>query len=950
MALLQRWPPLTIPGVLLLLVTLLLWLLLRSPQPLQLDVGVDADTRFLSGFYLVERHYGRSFRWSGPEARMVLHGASSGPNLLRLSLNGEQLAAQADPTLTLMQETTPVVRFAVTEGWRHYAVVLPPGVAAQARGVAQPLDLHSTLVRPGQRPADLDLRLLGVPLAEVSLTPLPGSNHAALSRSLALGWLLAVLVAALIWVVTLLRAYQTPLLAAAASLLIALVGSALLLWAWYDPYSLVWMLPPTPWLLGTATLLLLLAWRGAAARRGDEVHGQRENGFIAAKERKATQANSGACAPLPQRGRGVGGEGHPRHPKTQSVDSGIDVLYAHEGGKALAWLTTPWPVLVGLGLLALAGGMLATQLPFAVGAGIAVALGALLLLTAGPQGLGNNLWQPSGPDFSRQHALLLLTLIFILALALRLFRLDEMPFGLWRDEARHGLFAQRIRDFSGYRPIYIASERVNMPALGLYPFALALYLWGEQLWSMRLVTAVAGALTVFPLYALAALLSGQRAVGLVAALLLAASSWHITISRFSFPTVFDPLLALSGLVLLLVGLYWGGEEARRRGGEDTRRRGGEDARRHPASRISHLASRFPLPAFLLTLIAAGGLLGLAVQTYHTGRVAPLVAAWLGFLLLCFYPHAWRRLLGGAIAIILGLLLTLGPLFSYALNQPEAFNDRVGAVFLLSPEILRAEAPLVALDDALRRHLLMFHVLGDENGRHHAPRHPMLDYVSGIGMLLGLAALLRWWRDWRTLFIFGGLGLGLLPSALAMNAPHGMRAFAAIGFVYIIVALGWVALWRSLWARCNRLRPQLVRGLAVGLLSLSVALNVHLYFVVMPPQVGVYLVFYPVQSQMGSYVRSLADEDRLPPQIFVGDGLPQDPVFAFLTTGIPVATFAGAQLSTPAEAGALFLLSGYFVQEDLAALASILGPDPEPVVMGPLFPDGSRRTFYGYRLP
>ncbi|RRR65014.1 MAG: phospholipid carrier-dependent glycosyltransferase [Candidatus Viridilinea halotolerans] len=927
MVLLQRWRPLVIPGVLLMVVVVLLWLLLRSAAPLQLVADAPEAAHFLSGFHLAEAGEEHTFRWSGPEARVVFHGASSGAHVLRLLLH-ESAAEAKTLALARQPEGGPLAAFALTSGWRVYHVLMPAGSLATSGGAPLPLDLQASLHRPGQTGDDLDLRLLGVPLASLQLQPLPAPNQTALPRTFALGWLLAVLAATFVWLSTLVRPQSQAAPRWAALLTLLGVGAFLLLWAWRDPYGLAWALPPMPWMLGTASLLLLLAWRGEAGRRRGEATARRACGG----DGDSTTLNR--CSPSPAtRERGPGGEGH-----------------------SSPWLTTPWPLFVGLVLLALAGGMLATQLPLAVGAGMALALGALLLLSAGPHGVGNNLWLPDGPDVNRQRAWLLLGLIFVLALALRLFRLDEMPFGLWRDEARHGLFAQRIRDYPAYRPIYIASERVNMPALGLYPFALALHLWGEQLWSMRIVTALAGALTVLPLYAFATLLSGQRSVGLLAALLLAASSWHITMSRFSFPTVFDPLLALSGLALILAVLL------KLRMGYRATRDGPhppapsptlwERGRRYQDSRqrTAPPASRFPLPASLLALIAAGSLLGLAVQTYHTGRVAPLVAAWLVFLLLCAYPRAWRTLLGGGVVVLLGLLLTLGPLLSYALNQPEAFNDRVGAVFLLSPEVLRAQAPLAALDDALQRHLLMFHVLGDENGRHHAPLHPMLDYVSGLGMLLGVAVLLRWWRDWRSLFLAGGLALGLLPSALAMDAPHAMRAFAAIGFVYVIVALGWVALWRSLGARCSRLRPSLARATAVALLSLSVALNANLYFVVMPPQHGVYLGFYPVQSRMGAYLRELADKQELPPQIFVGEGLQADPVFAFLTTGIAVERFAGAQLSAPAETGAIFFIGGYFVQDDLATLAPILGPDPTPVALGPMFPDGSRRTFYVYQVP
>ena len=40
----------------------------------------------------------------------------------------------------------------------------------------------------------------------------------------------------------------------------------------------------------------------------------------------------------------------------------------------------------------------------------------------------------------------------LLALALRMWDLGGLPFGLWRDEARHGLVALRILDDPDYRP------------------------------------------------------------------------------------------------------------------------------------------------------------------------------------------------------------------------------------------------------------------------------------------------------------------------------------------------------------------------------------------------------------------------------------------------------------------------------------------------------------------
>jgi hypothetical protein len=557
------------PPALLALVTLLLWLSLRVAPPLVLDVGTPGDARFLSGFYLPEQGSGRSFRWSGPEARLVLHGASSGPLVLSLQLNAERLALQTDPSLYLTSAELVVAQFAVYDGWRNYHVLLPPTSLATPVGQARPLELRTAITTPGQTPDDLDLRALGVPIAELALSALPPGQQASLARALWLSWLLASLGATWACFESWLRPAWRATRWIRTSLLIALGGSILLVWAWRDPYGLAWALPPLPWMLGTATLLLgslAVGQRRSSRSSPERVEPTTSIGQPVVPGSLARQQESGN-APARQRGYG-----HPEQiiaqPTASTGDLGspsppVSLSRIRERGNSTRlavpvpavagtnWLARPGALLSGLALLALAGGLLATQRPLAVAVGIALALAALLLLSAGPHGLGVHVWTTDEPDFTPRRALLLLGLIFLLALGLRFFRLDELPFGLWRDEARHGLFAQRIRDYAGYRPIYIASERVNMPALGLYPFAVALQLWGEQLWSMRIISGLAGALTVLPLYALVTMLSGRRTVGLLAALLLAASSWQISVSRLAFPTVFDPLLTLSGLALLL---------------------------------------------------------------------------------------------------------------------------------------------------------------------------------------------------------------------------------------------------------------------------------------------------------------------------------------------------------------------------------------------------------------
>jgi 4-amino-4-deoxy-L-arabinose transferase-like glycosyltransferase len=837
------------------LVALLLWLAFGAAPPLRLDVGAAGDERFLWGFYDAEAGDGASFRWSGPDARLLLHGAPPGAALLALRLSGERLAAQGEPAVALARGDGPLVRFDVAPGWRVYRVLLPPGSLAAPGAAAAPLALRSALSTPGAAEAARDYRSLGVPLDWLELTRLRGQPDGALARALWLTWAVGVLaaLAGLASGAAGARRHRAALLAGGLGALLAL------LWAWRDPYGLAWALPATPWALGCATLLLA--------------------------------------------GRELWRRGAPR-------------LRAA-------------PLLGCFALLAAAVGLMHAHV--ALGLSLALGVAALLALGAPADGLGAGAWE-GPPQPPARFVIAGLATVMLLALALRLYRIGELPFGLWRDEARHGLVALRIAEDPAYRPVYVLEERVHLPGLGLYPFAAALKLFGAHLWTMRLVTALAGALTALPLYAVAARLTGSRAVALVSALLLAASSWHVSISRFSFPTIYEPLLSLSAWWLLLVAL------------------GGGQGPQHPREALgapgSNRLAGWQAAAWGLL---AGVLLGVAAQTYHIGRVTPLAAGWLALLLLVRAPQHWRRWSAVVCAAALGLALTLAPLLGYALTRPDDFNDRVGDVFLLGEGGRRGEAPLAALDASLGRHLLMFTYEGDANGRHHAPYRPMLDILSGLGLLVGVAALLRRAADWRSRFLLGACAIGLLPSLLAVDSPHGMRSFGALAPACVIAALGWREVARM--APLGRLAfaPRRL-SLAVFVAGL-VGLNAWLYFVLMPRDPQVFAGFYPVQSQMGIYVGAAPPGER----IFVPAEVRSHPSFALLAAGHQVEAFSAeapgpAELSARPGPGDSLLLSGYFADEEAAALTRALGSPPVRALEGPPFPDGSGSTYVVERAP
>lgn len=595
------------------------------------------------------------------------------------------------------------------------------------------------------------------------------------------------------------------------------------------------------------------------------------------------------------------------------------------------------------------------SLPWTMGLTTAVLLFTYRRMGSGGQEGGS---RGLGTRITSQRAAVWLGGILLLALAVRFYRIDSLPYGLWRDEAEHGLIALRMLEHPTYRPIYVAEGRVNMPALGFYPFALALQVQGIHLWSMRTMTALGGAVTVLPLYALVYRMFGRREIALLAAAFLAVSSWHLTLSRFSFPTIFEPLLGLTGLWLLLLA----------------RSRVRSKAQKADAPGIQGIQVPFHLVPWVLCFLA-GVCLGTAAQMYHTGRVVPVLGAILAVLLL------WQGKQGGEeqqgenskqrrqrgkemgswfVSVALcgtGVVLMLVPLIIYALNEPQAFNSRVNRVSLVSNALDDARPPLAALDEALGRHLLMFHVRGDENGRHHAPGRPLLDVVTGLGFVAGLVVLLRRWSDWRSLFLLMALAISIAPSLMSENGPHAMRSIGAVAFACMIAATGWVTVLDYLIAKLSLLKggaervcTACYRRSMIGLVAVVLCLNCWTYFVLMPADPAVWTSFYPIHTQIGAYVRERANAQGsgAVTELYVAQGLTYNAVFSYLGHRLPIGTFRHGSLSPPPAADAFFVLSGYDYEKRLEELAPYLDASSEPVERGPDLPGTGQASFYVFR--
>ncbi len=396
----------------------------------------------------------------------------------------------------------------------------------------------------------------------------------------------------------------------------------------------------------------------------------------------------------------------------------------------------------------------------------------------------------------------LIAAIALIAAMLRLWRLDQVPPGLFHDEAFNGLDVLRV--LAGWHPIYFPGNYGREP-LYLYLVAGSVAVLGRAPGAIRIVSALLGTLTIPAAYLAARELFNRR-IGLLTAVITAITLWHVALSRVGFRAISLPLI--SALAIWQGALAWRTDRARH-------------------------------------WILAGALGGLTLYTYLAARLVPI--ALVLFAVWCFIvTRAGRarkekeieieietgdrdREGAGRRRVWIGMLAALvvaAPLGVYALDHWDEMFLRAGQVSVFNPQISDGNPWRLLAQQALDT-ATMFVWRGDANPRHNVPGRAVFDPGMALMFILGVVVCVK-----RIIVSLGQSRVGdqgpytltliwtcvmLLPSILADHAPSFLRAIGALPIVFIIPAIGLDAAWSWFDVRG---RPGIGAAAVGALLSIS----------------------------------------------------------------------------------------------------------------------------------
>lgn len=357
----------------------------------------------------------------------------------------------------------------------------------------------------------------------------------------------------------------------------------------------------------------------------------------------------------------------------------------------------------------------------------------------------------------------------ILALAVRLYRLPELPPGLHYDEAANGVDALDV--LSGHFSIFFERNYGREP-LFIYLQAIAVALLGATPFALRVTSAIIGALTVPAIYwmvkeALTRIRTDARWLALWTALFVTFSYWHLNFSRIGYRAILLPLLASIAFAWFWRA-WWKIENGESLPWRD--------------------------------LILCGVFTGSCLYTYIAGRFMPIliVGVALAGALLTRRSRARLKQIALAVGVIgISALVVFAPLGLYFLAHPESFLGRATDVSVFSPKYNQGNV-LGTLATSVIETAKMFAIAGDPNWRHNPAGRPVFDPVLAVWLTVGLVLAVRRWRVLPYFFALAWFFIFALPAVLtASELPHSLRALGLIPVAYFLIVLALVTIGNRL---------------------------------------------------------------------------------------------------------------------------------------------------------
>lgn len=383
-------------------------------------------------------------------------------------------------------------------------------------------------------------------------------------------------------------------------------------------------------------------------------------------------------------------------------------------------------------------------------------------------------------------------ILIFASIILRIYDLELHPYSLVNDEGEMGKGGLCI--LSGVCNNLFVIGWASLPIFTYLPYALSISIFSNTGFALRIVSAMAGSLSILFTYLLARELFNKK-IAIISGILLCAFSLQLHFSRLAVINIID---SLSYPILLWLTL-----KATRTG-------------------KTYL--------YLLT----GIFYGLAMMTYPGSRLAPIVSVILFGMIIArtpgFIKAQWRNLfiLSG------GAFLTFAPMGAFFFRNLEEFSARMRMEGIFQNGTLLAEAQnsgqsqLFILFVHFLKSSLIFITSYAPVQFFNTPRS-YFSPIAAVFFMVGLVIVTWKWKDFRnSLLLTWFFAIIILGSTLTGGPPSSQRLLGSSPAAAIIAAVGMVILTESL-GRINKYSSMFFSALLILGLGANFYQDIHFYF-------------------------------------------------------------------------------------------------------------------------
>lgn len=356
----------------------------------------------------------------------------------------------------------------------------------------------------------------------------------------------------------------------------------------------------------------------------------------------------------------------------------------------------------------------------------------------------------------------LLVLIILFAAFLRVYKINEIPAGIYPDEAVNGTDALGAIESGKYKLFY--TNNYGREGLFMNLISLSIRVFGNTVVGLKFWSMLFGVLSVLGMFLLAREIFRSWRSGLIAAFFMASSFWVINFARISFRANMVPLILIFSFYFLLRGLR---------------------------------TNRY------INYVLAGLIFGIGFHTYIAFRLAPAILVFFLLALIISRKHFFQNHWKPMVIFCASVLITLSPMIYDFIQYPEHFQSRSTSISVFSPEVNQGDL-WGTLGKSLALSLVKYNFYGDQNWRHNFPPYPILNPLVGISFLVGIIYVIakifrllhlrfrqKIYDDKLAIYLLliGWFFAMLAPEFLTVEGlPHALRSIGTMPVVFILATI------------------------------------------------------------------------------------------------------------------------------------------------------------------